>query len=206
MLKTSLIMAAMLATTGAAFAQQPPSAGGQLRQIPPAPRPERTVPEVIVRPQAAPAPLGADGARVRVNALRVTGATLFSESELIAAARVTPGSDATLEDLREAAARIAAFYNNKGYFLAQAYVPAQDVAGGAVTLAVVEGRYGQIDIRNRARLHESRAAGLLSGLESGQPVAHRPLERRLLLLSDIPGVRVTSTLAPGSASGPPISS
>ena len=41
--------------------------------------------------------------------------------------------------------------------------------------------------------------GVLAGLDSGDIVESTPLERRLLLLSDIPGVAVRSTLAPGSA-------
>jgi hemolysin activation/secretion protein len=44
-------------------------------------------------------------------------------------------------------------------------------------------------------------AEVVSGLDSGEPVANAPLERRLLLLSDIPGVRVKSTLAPGAQVG-----
>jgi len=66
---------------------------------------------------------------------------------------------------------------------------------------VVEGRYGKIDVRNQAGLADGRARQVLSGLDSGDLVANGPLERRLLLLSDIPGVRVRSTLSPGSAVG-----
>ena len=39
-----------------------------------------------------------------------------------------------------------------------------------------------------------------SGLDSGDIVASAPLERRLLLLSDLPGIVVRSTLAPGERS------
>jgi hemolysin activation/secretion protein len=42
---------------------------------------------------------------------------------------------------------------------------------------------------------------VLRGLEPGDLIANAPLERRLLLLSDVPGVRVKSTLAPGEAVG-----
>jgi hemolysin activation/secretion protein len=138
---------------------------------------------------------------VRVDSVRVTGNSLFSEAELIAAANVRPGSELSLSELRGAAARIAAFYNVRGYILAQAYLPAQDIKDGIVTIAVVEGRYGKIDLRNTSRLSDGTARGVLSGLDSGDPVANAPLERRLLLLSDIPGVRVKSTLAPGAEIG-----
>jgi hypothetical protein len=58
----------------------------------------------------------------------------FTEAALVAASGVT------LSQLRDAAARIAAFYNARGYFLAQAYVPAEDITGRNVTIAVVDRR------------------------------------------------------------------
>ena len=50
-------------------------------------------------------------------------------------------------------------------------------------------------------MRDSVARGVLSGLKSGDAVAAGPLERRLLLLSDLPGVGVRSTLSPGAAVG-----
>jgi hemolysin activation/secretion protein len=126
---------------------------------------------------------------------------LFPEQELIAASGFTPGSSLTLAELRALAARISAFYNERGYFLTQAYLPAQDISAGAVTIAILEGRYGQISLHNNSHLHDSVARRTLGGLDSGDIVESAPLERRLLLLSDIPGVVVRSTLAPGSAVG-----
>ena len=131
----------------------------------------------------------------------MTGATLFTEAELVAAAGFSPGRELTLPELRNAAAQITRFYNERGYVLAQAYLPPQDVVGGAVTIAVVEGRYGAIDLRNQSGAPDALAGGLLSGLNRGEPVAIAPLERRLLLLSDVPGVVVRSTLSPGAEVG-----
>ncbi|MFN3668577.1 MAG: ShlB/FhaC/HecB family hemolysin secretion/activation protein [Brevundimonas sp.] len=200
MLRTSLVLVALMATGQSAWAQQPPIAG-QLQQIPPPAAPARAAPDIrIERPDAAPEAI-AEGARIRVESLRVTGATLFSEAELTAIAGVTPGSDLTLPELRNAAARITRFYNSRGYVLAQAYLPAQDIVGGSVTIAVVEGRYGAIDLRNESGLSDSAANRALNGLAPGQPVAIAPLERRLLLLSDTPGVIVQSTLSPGADVG-----
>lgn len=200
MLRSSLIVAALVATGTSAYAQQPPAAG-QLQQIPPtAVRPSPTPDIRIERPDPSVDAV-AEGASIRVDALRVTGATLFTEAELVAAADVTPGHDLTLPELRNAAARITRFYNDRGYVLAQAYLPAQDVVGGTVTIAVVEGRYGSIELRNQSGVPDALAGGVLGGLNPGDPVAIAPLERRLLLLSDIPGVVVHSTLSPGAEVG-----
>jgi hemolysin activation/secretion protein len=200
MLRSSLILAALVATGQSAYAQQPPAAG-QLQQIPPTAVRRSPTPDIRIE---RPDPSGdavAEGASIRVDALRVTGATLFTEVELVTAADITPRRDLTLPELRNAAARITRFYNDRGYVLAQAYLPAQDVIGSTVTIAVVEGRYGAIELRNQSGASDAVAGGVLSGLTPGDPVAIAPLERRLLLLSDIPGVAVQSTLSPGSEVG-----
>jgi hemolysin activation/secretion protein len=202
MLKFGLTTIALLATSQTAFAQQaPPGAGGQLQQIPPPPAPDKAAPDIHIERGETPPDPAAAGARIRVNALRITGNSLFSERALVAAAAVTPGSDLNLAELRDAAARVAAFYNARGYILAQAYLPAQDIKDGAVTIAVVEGRYGKIDVRNRTNLSDRVATDALAALNSRDPVRAGPLERRLLLLSDVPGIRVRSTLAPGAEVG-----
>ncbi len=200
MLRSGLIVAALLASSQTAQAQQPPTAG-QLQQIPPAAVPPSPAPGIRIERPEPTVDAVAEGARIRVDALRVTGATLFTEAELVAAAGFTPGRDLTLPELRNAAARITRFYNRRGYVLAQAYLPAQDVIGGTVTIAVIEGRYGAINLRNRAGVSDALAGRMLSGLNPGDPVAIAPLERRLLLLSDISGVAVQSTLSPGAEVG-----
>lgn len=200
MLRSSLVLAAILAASQNAHAQVPP-VGGQLQQIPPAAVPQRPAPDIRIERPEAPADAEAEGRRIRVDALRVTGATLFTEAELVAATGFIPGGELTLPELRNAAAEITRFYNSRGYVLAQAYLPPQDVVGGTVTLAVVEGRYGAIDLRNQSGVSDAVVGGLLNGLAPGAPVAIAPLERSLLLLSDVPGVVVHSTLSPGAEVG-----
>ena len=145
MFRSSLVAAALLATGQNAYAQQP-AAGATLQQIPPPAAAVRPTPDI---PIERPAPLAdalAEGPSIRVDVLHVTGASLFSEAELVAASGFIPGRDLTLPELRNAAARITRFYNERGYVLAQAYLPAQEVVDGAVTIAVVEDRYGAITL------------------------------------------------------------
>lgn len=107
----------------------------------------------------------------------------------------------TLTELRAMASQITDYYRKQGYFLAQAYLPPQDIRNGAVTIAVVEGQYGAVTLRNTADLSTNLLNDLLAGLDSGDTIAIQPLEHRLLLLSDIPGVDVKSTLVPGASIG-----
>ena len=201
MQKLKFVPLALLALSYSVFAQQIPNAGNQLQQIPPIPTPEQTAPKLIIEPRSvAPSPT-VDTAQITVNRLSITGASVYSEAELLAVTDFEPGSVQTLTELRGMAAKIADHYHRNGYFVAQAYLPAQDIKNGAVTIAVIEGRYGKVVLQNRSSLSDGVANRILNGLNSGDIIASAPLESRLLLLSDLPGVSVKSTLIPGAAPG-----
>lgn len=197
----SLMFVALLSTSQVAIAQQRPDAGQQINQIPQPPALRQKNPDIEIKKPSASAFSDGTGAKVQVDALRVTGQTLFSEQELIAATDFTPGSSLNLSQLREIAAQITSYYNSRGYFLARAYLPPQDTVMRTVTIAVVEGRYGSVAVNNQSVISSGLARGALGRLASGDTIASAPLERRLLLLSDIPGLDVSSTLSPGVALG-----
>src|SRR5512133_3194134 len=186
MSKTKLVSVALLALSQSAFAQiaDRPSAGGQILQVPPAPARQRAIPEIRIEQGGTPATPAADSVKILVNTLNVSGRTLYSEAELVAITGFSPGAELTLSDLRGMAAKIAGFYHQNGYFVAQAYLPAQDIKDGAVTIAVIEGQYGKVTLRNQTNLSDDLANNLLAGINSGEPVTSAPLESRLLLLSD----------------------
>lgn len=192
---------ALLALGQSAYAAEPPSSGGQFQQIPPSPLPQRALPDIRVEQDGNPSVQANDTDKIMVNSLQVSGQTLYSETELIAISGFIPGRELTLRELRTMAARIAAHYRNNGYFVAQVYLPAQDIKDGAVKMSVIEGRYDKITVRNQANISDGVPSGLLGGLNSGDTIAIVPLENRLLLLSDIPGVNVRSTLVPGASVG-----
>ena len=201
MSKSKLITIALLAMSQSAFAQIPLGAGGQIQQIPPTPVQERPYPEIRIEQGGTPAAPAEDYVKTRVNSLHVTGQTLYPEAELVAITGFSPGSELTLTELRVMASKIADLYHRNGYFLAQAYLPAQDIKDGAVTIAVLEGQYGSVTLRNQSRVSDGQVNNLLAGLNSGDTIAIAPLENRLLLLSDTPGVNVRSTLTPGAEVG-----
>jgi hemolysin activation/secretion protein len=196
-----LLPFALLSLSSGAFAADLPNVGGQMQQIPPPPTLERTAPRLDVKPSAAPATAAADRVKIVVRRLTVTGSQAFSEATLLEVAGFQPGAELSLTDLRGMAAKMADHYHRNGYFVAQAYLPEQDVKDGVVTIAVIDGRYGKVTLNNQTNVSPGLAGGLLDGLNSGDPVLAEPLESRLLLLSDLPGVTVNSTLVPGAAFG-----
>lgn len=126
---------------------------------------------------------------------------MYAEGALLEVTGFSAGRELTLTDLRSMASKIARYYHLHGYPLAQTYLPAQDIKDGTVTIAVLEGRYGKVTLRNSTNLSDDLANGLLRGLVSNDAVSIAPLETSLLLLSDLPGVNVRSTLVPGASVG-----
>src|ERR1035437_8174701 len=111
MSKIKCFTVALLALSQSAFAQIPPSAGGQFQQIPPTPIPQRAVPEIRIEQGGAPSVLTSDQVKILVNALHVTGQTLYSEAELVAITGFSPGGELTLSELRGMASKIADHYH-----------------------------------------------------------------------------------------------
>lgn len=87
--------------------------------------------------------------RFQVMTLRISGQTAFTAVELLAVTGFKPGSALSLTELHAMAARITRFYGERGYFVAHAHLPAQDIQDGVVTIVVAEGCYGAIMLDRR---------------------------------------------------------
>ncbi|MGR1216852.1 ShlB/FhaC/HecB family hemolysin secretion/activation protein [Metapseudomonas otitidis] len=149
----------------------------------------------------APADPAADaGPRLQVNGFTLEGNSALGSEELLGLLADLPGKELSVGQLQAAANRITRRYREQGYPLARAYLPAQEIEGGVVKIAVLEGRYGEIKVDNPVGLGGSALAPL-SALKAGDAVQGQPLERSLLLLQDTPGVEVKSTLRPGASTG-----
>ena len=203
-------LACSLAGTHAAFAQPVPQiaqlrpdAGQILEQqrdrVPPPARPDA---EVMPREeQPRPAMRGSASLKVTVTQFRISGNRIYSDPELQPALKESLGKELDFEGLTEAANSVRAFYRANGYFLAQAYLPAQQIKDGVVEIAILEGRLGTIELKPdpASRLRPDFARGILDQhLKEGDPITETGLERPLLLLSDLPNVVVSSEIGPST--------
>lgn len=196
------VLAAVLAALGApALAQTNPNAGSILREVQPTlpPAPPPAAPGVNIE-RASPGSLPAS-APFLVKSLRITGNTRIATPTLHALVADAEGKSLTLQQLGEAVARITAHYQAAGYPLARAIIPAQTIQDGVVDIQVIEARYGGIKLDNRSRVRDSLLQATLGPLQSGAVIEQGPMDRSLLLLSDIPGAQVGATLRPGSEVG-----
>ena len=198
-------IALALCTLGAgALAQTAPvpDAGRVLQDLQTAP--------VLSAPKASPlqrldgltAAPAANEARVLVKSIVITGNQELPTPELQALVASLPGTEQTLSQLNAAARRITAYYRERGFAVARAYLPAQDITNGAVTISVVEGRISGHKLNNQSRLSSQRADAFFSQIKDGDVIKSAQIDRSLLLLQDTPGVASSrATLQPGASVG-----
>ena len=183
------------------FAQAQPPSGGQLQQqltLPPGPA-NAAKPSLEI--ELSSEKRSANTAPIPVKVIEITGNTLLPSAQLHALVASAEGKTLTLGQLQALAERITTFYRRHGYPLTRAYVPAQRIVNGKVTLAVLEARYGLVRLNNRSTTSDRPLRETLAALASNSPVSEQTLDRTLLLMADIPGVIVNSTLRPGAATG-----
>ncbi|MGC5700112.1 ShlB/FhaC/HecB family hemolysin secretion/activation protein [Pseudomonas sp. NFXW11] len=182
-----------------------PDAGGAIRDIeatqPALPAPADKV-DLDLPPVDQPrAATDTSGIRLRVKAFVIQGNQVFSSEALQQLLADLPGHELDLNGLRAAAERITAYYREHGYILARAFLPAQEIDAGVVQIEVMEGRYGHIELHNASPALDRVMRGPLSALDSGSAVRSADLERSLLLLNDLPGVKAKGTLRAGQQPG-----
>jgi len=115
---------------------------------------------------------------------------------LDAALKQEPPEGFTVNQLQELATKVADYYHSKGYILAQAFVPAQDVRDGLVTVQVLEGKLSGIAVEGN-KTYSTRT--LLRPFNSlvGGPVEKDSMESALLTLTNYPGVNAFGVLGAG---------
>jgi len=191
---------AVAAPSGAALGQVIPGSGELLQETtrPTLPQPSSSTGLTINEPAAQQLP-ATDPFLVRH--IEISGNTLLADAELRALVEPAEGRVMNLSYLEDLAALITKRYQDHGYLLSRAYIPPQTLSDGSVRIAVLEARYGAVAVANTGRVSDALLLSYLRPFERGAPVAEDPLQRSLLLLSDVPGVAVTSTLAPGADPG-----
>ncbi len=169
-----------------------------------------------VNPAAPPAPSsGGTGLKIEqegaaklppsvpflVKTIQITGNTRFDNLTLHALVMDAEGQSLTLTQLNELTARITNYYRDHGYPLARAIIPAQTIQDGRVKIEVIEAHYGKVDLENHSRVSDALLQSTIAKVQSGQVIEQAPLDHSLLLLSDIPGVVLSTTLKPGEEVG-----
>lgn len=197
--QVSLILSAIAPQ---AFAQTPPDAGVLQQQIErerAIELPKKIAPEKPVQPPPMRAPTGLV---VTVKQFRFAGNTLLNSEQLSRTVAEFLDRPLDFNQLQTAAAAVAEAYRESGWVV-RAYLPAQDIQDGVVTIQIVESLFGGTRLEGEPlRLKSGQVLDMVSAQqETGKPLNTDDLDRALLLANDLPGVNATGALAPGQQEG-----
>ena len=193
-------------------AQVPPGAtpGGALPRVEPAVQPPERKGELFDIPRMYDRPLGLEeGPRVLVKAFKLQGAVdrpkhhvrVADAQAILDAARATqPTQGFSINQLQEVAKKVATYYDEHGYILAQAFIPAQKVADGVVVVQVLEGKLASVRVEGNKKYPASTLKRPFKSL-IGAPVDKDSIESALLTLTNYPGITAFGVLGAGTDVG-----
>lgn len=147
------------------------------------------------------APVKTGGAAIMVKQFEFEGNTVVPSDVLVKLIEGSGGKELTLGEIQEVADKISNYYHQQGFFLAKAYLPRQEIAEGKVKIQILEGKYDKIGLHNTSRTSDATIQRILNTVSTDDVVERSTLERKLLIISDLPSVEVKSTLKPGTRVG-----
>ena len=106
----------------------------------------------------------------------------------------------TIEQLDGIATKLTEYYRSRGFILATAFVPEQEVTDGIIELRVLEGTLGNVTVSNNEVFSDAVISSAFNP-ELGEPVTEERIESALRRINDLPGVRVRGSFSPGDKVG-----
>lgn len=95
---------------------------------------------------------------------------------------------------------ITRYYRERGFILAKAYIPKQHVRDGIVTITLLLGHLGEVEVKNNRDYSEKIIQRSFRHLLA-KPVTNSSVEESLYLINDLPGLSVSGYFEAGSQVG-----
>lgn len=158
--------------------------------------PQKMTPEQLTKVPATQPPSSAKNISFIMQKLAIEGAVVFSPAQLEPIYKQYIGKQITLDKVWEIADIITKFYQEKGYFLARAYVPEQAFGkGDFVKIKVVEGYAGIVEFDDHLA-DNYIVQNIINEIKKSKPLNIKILESSLLRLNDIHGAQFKAVIQP----------
>lgn len=140
-------------------------------------------------------PKNASDIKLVLKNLKFQGMTLFSEKDVLDFYLPYLYNEITLDLIYKVAEKITRLYRDKGYFISKAYLPSQRINKGIVTINVIEGYIGEVELEDKFK-QKYVIKKAINKILKEKPLNIKSLESFLLRLNDLPGYYFKSTLKP----------
>ncbi|MBI4861223.1 MAG: ShlB/FhaC/HecB family hemolysin secretion/activation protein, partial [Candidatus Riflebacteria bacterium] len=141
-----------------------------------------------------------DPRMIPVSEICVVGNSVIPPDEMSAMVDRYEGRSCSLSQLKRLALEISRAYHNRGFYLARAFLPAQELDGGIVRIQVVEGRLGRVLVSGNHHDGSEFLRGFFAP-ELDLAIQRMSLERSVLLLNRFTDLNVQLVLGPGLKEG-----
>ncbi|QQC64942.1 ShlB/FhaC/HecB family hemolysin secretion/activation protein [Paraburkholderia ginsengisoli] len=114
------------------------------------------------------------------------------------AQRFTPlvGKDTTIGELIEIANGVTRLYQDRGFALSFAFIPAQTFDDGIVRVTVVEGYVSTVKVTGKVGPVEDRIRSIADHIVADRPLRRATFERYINVLGLLPGIKVAANVPP----------
>lgn len=203
-IKNTVLLSSLLAST--IYANPiPPKIGDVLKEVTPPKieREKREIPKIKQEQIVAPKEFE-DGKKVRIERFLISGATHMSNEELKQIVAPYEGEDLSFNQIQEITTLITRAYRQKGYFVARAYIPEQNIMtqDNRLKINIIEGKYGEFKLENKSLVKDSILQSNLDDIKDKDIISTNTLERAMLIINDTPGAVVTKAdVRPGKEVG-----
>lgn len=153
---------------------------------------------------AAAGDVGAEedaGEGILVKSIIFEGNNVIGSEELMAAVQDYVGRELTMEEMGELTDQITMVYQEKGFILARAYLPEQEITAGVLKIAVAEGRLGKVKVTGKTAYNDRVIKRYFGTQEKLGVIKESALEKGLVLSNEIPKVKTDIVLKQGEKAG-----
>ena len=144
-----------------------------------------------------------DALRIEVKAFSISGNQELTSEMIHEFLNNFVGKSASISELQSIASKLADFYRYNG-FIALVTLPDQDVSTGNIQLNIQEATYGGTEItteNGQSKVKESLISKIMGFGMQDKKLNLKEVDRRILLINDLPGITAQSSLAPGDKEG-----
>ncbi len=136
-----------------------------------------------------------------LQSLTLEGSTLYGQEAVNDVIRDYVGKQTSFADLNAIGARLTAMYRNDGYIFSRVIVPPQKIKDGVVHLKALEGRVTDVKIVGTYKDDNHLIKDMAEKIKASVPTNEKDIERYLLLINDLPGIKARGVISPSQTPG-----
>jgi hemolysin activation/secretion protein len=144
--------------------------------------------------------LSDEGPKVFIGTVVVEGVELLSDEEISAIVAPFGEKELSFKQMQKVADLITDEYRKKGYVTSRAYMPPQKIRDGVLTVRVVEGKAGDVEIKGNKYFSSALLKKKLEIEPSGY-FDYSALQQALIYINESPDREASAILVPGRGPG-----